>query len=511
MKTFVLDTNILLHDPNSVFSFGANEIVIPAIVLEELDSKKREQNEIGRNARYITRVIKELRKNNEGKLSTGLPLENGGILRIELNHISFNQVKDVFSEETNDNRIIAVVLNLKTEFENGLNNNLQIEINQLKKQFEDYKITYEEYWEQYYEKTGRLFTLISNDNLVVAKADTLGLKIEQYESDRVENLDSMHKGFHEVYVPSEIINKFYQFDGISLDEIDEYIRESIGITNNEEIEEHIYTQDFIILKDLHGSRQSGLGRVIRKGNSANLVTLIMEEEEKDASSYSGIWGIKSKNVQQKMLLELLLDPNVNLVVGLGAAGTGKTLLALAAGLQQVEIDRDYKKILAARPVIPMGKDIGYLPGEKEDKLRPWMQPIYDNLEFLLGLSDDEQNDKDHSDKRKKTVDEEIQNLKIEVEALTYIRGRSIPKQFLIIDEAQNLTGFEAKTLISRAGEGTKIILLGDPEQIDHPYLDATNNALTYVAERMKKEDDVGIIKLEKTERSVLAEKAAKLL
>lgn len=509
MKTFVLDTNILLHDPNSVFSFGANEVVIPAIVLEELDSKKREQTEVGRNARAITRIIKKLRKNHEGKLSTGLPLENGGILRIELNHISFEKLQDVFVEKTNDNRIIAVVMNLKQEFEDTLDEETKNKLAGLEKNFQEGYYDYEMYWGRYYELTGRLFTLISNDSLVVAKADTLGLKIDEYDNDRVESLDVVHKGFHTVHVPPEIIGAYYKNGELDLYDIEGYIKESLALKEDDDVKNFVYMQDFLILKDLHGSKQSGLGRVIRQGNSAKLVTLLLEEEEKEfkekGQEHPGIYGITSRNVQQKMLLELLLDPNVSLIVGLGQAGTGKTLLALAAALQQTEVDNEYKKILAARPVIPMGKDIGYLPGDKDEKMRPWMQPIYDNLEFLLGLEDEDGHD------GKRSIDEEVQKLKIEIEALTYIRGRSIPDQFILIDEAQNLSPHEVRTILTRAGEGTKIILLGDPEQIDHPYLDSTNNALTYVVERMKQEPDVGIVKLEKTERSKLAEKAAKLL
>lgn len=515
MKTFVLDTNILLHDPNSIFSFGANEIVIPAIVLEELDSKKREQSEIGRNARTISRIILGLRKSYKSKLNKGIPLENGGILRIELNHISFDKMEEIFLEKTNDNRILAVAMNLKTEFEQELDVEAKAKIKELYKQFENDEIHSDEMWESYYQITGRLFTLISNDNNVVVKADTLGINVEQYENDRVANLDIVHKGYHEVHVPSELINSFYEKKELKGEQLEAYIRASMGLKEDEALEDYIFTQDFVILKSQDGSKQSGLGRFLRTGNSSKLVSLVIDEEDNEYKvkgvANPGLWGVNPRNVQQRMFIELLLDPNVSLVLGIGPAGTGKTLLALAAALQLVEDEKSYRKVLAARPVIPMGKDLGFLPGDKDDKLRPWMQPIYDNLEFLLGIDKEESEYKDEEGNKRKTVDDEIKKLKIEIEALTYIRGRSIPFQFMFLDEAQNMSGFEGKTLISRAGEGTKIVLCGDPEQIDHPYLDSTNNALTYIAERMKKEPDVGIVRFVKTERSKLAEKAAKLL
>jgi PhoH-like ATPase len=213
-----------------------------------------------------------------------------------------------------------------------------------------------------------------------------------------------------------------------------------------------------------------------------------------------IWGIRPRNVQQTMAIELLLRKDIPLVTLIGKAGTGKTLLALASGLMQTEDYGDYKKLLVARPIVPVGKDLGFLPGEKEEKLRPWMQPIYDNLEYLFNV------------KKPGELDAILAGMgSIEVEALTYIRGRSIPDQFIIIDEAQNLTKHEVKTILTRVGERSKIVLMGDPEQIDHPYLDAYNNGLTYVVEKFKNEPVSGHVKLFKGERSGLAQLAADLL
>lgn len=472
-KIFVLDTNILLHDPNSINNFGKNEIVLPAIVLEELDNKKREQNEIGKNARQITRVIKELRKGHEGQLSKGVPLENGGVLRVELNHRSFEKLRDIFGEETNDNRIIAVAKNLYDE-----------------EQEKDEKIRKE-------------VVLVSNDGLVIAKADALELNVEMYEKDRIDDVDNIHTGNHTVSVPKEIIDTLYKNDEVPFEKIEPFLDKNHSV----------FVQDFFILKSLDGSKQSGLARLIVSQGKKVLTTLVVESKEFKDEYDDGVYGITPRNVQQIMTMELLMDPHVPLVALRGPAGTGKTLLALAAGLQQATGtgNGSYKKILAARSVIPVGKDIGYLPGDMNEKLRPWMQPIYDNLEFLLGYNNDEDEEDTYGKGQKRSLEDEVEQLNIQVEALTYIRGRSIPKQFIIIDESQNLSPYEVKTIISRAGEDTKIILLGDPEQIDHPYLDSTNNGLTHVIERMKQEHNVGIVYLEKTERSSLAEKAAKLL
>jgi PhoH-like ATPase len=388
-----------------------------------------------------------------------VPLETGGMLRVELNHISFEKMEKHFDVMKNDNRILAVALNLQEEEKEKENDQKEV-------------------------------VLVTNDILNGVKGDTLGVRVEKYENDRlVDNLESVHTGFHTAYVPVEYIDEFYKNEYLELSKLKEYI----DLDN-------VYQQDFFILKDENGSSSSGLGRVVHSNGKLRLVTLVMGKEEE-------VWGVKPKNVQQRMFLELLMDPNVSLVCGLGQAGTGKTLLALAAALTQTEEEHEYKKILAARPVIAMGKDIGYLPGEKNEKLRPWMQPIYDNLEFLFDI-DEDSNDKNG---QKTTIETIVDGLNLEIEALTYIRGRSIPRQFMIIDEAQNLSKHEVKTIISRVGEGTKIVLLGDPEQIDHPYLDATNNGLTYTVEKMKQEPDVGIVRLAKTERSTLAEKAAKLL
>ncbi|HYK71874.1 MAG TPA: PhoH family protein [Pseudoneobacillus sp.] len=440
-KIYVLDTNVLLQDPYTIFSFEDNEVVIPAVVLEEVDSKKRYMDEVGRNARMVSKLLDSLRET--GKLHEKIELENGGYLRIELNHRSFQQLQEIFVEKTNDNRILAVAKNL--------------------------------YLEEETKENGRKVILVSKDALVRVKADAIGLYAEDFLSDRVIEDESIYTGFLEVYIPVEILGRFYEKGELLLSEI---------------VNHPFYPNQFLIMKDALGGSASAIGMVDKTGKKV----------KKLAINQDHVWGIHPRNVQQTMAIELLLRKDIPLVTLIGKAGTGKTLLALASGLMQTEDYGEYKKLLVARPIIPVGKDLGYLPGEKQEKLRPWVQPIYDNLEFLFNT------------KKPGELDAILAGMgSIEVEALTYIRGRSIPDQFIIIDEAQNLTKHEVKTILTRVGEGSKIVLMGDPEQIDHPYLDAYNNGLTYVVERFKEQSVAGHVKLLKGERSGLARLAAELL
>lgn len=442
-KVYVLDTNVLLQDPNAVFAFEDNEVIIPAVVLEEIDSKKRNADELGRNARTVSRLLDGFRE--RGRLHDGIELDNGGSLKVELNHRSFQKLHEVFGEMTNDNRILAVALNY--------------------------------YLEEQQTGDPRPVVLVSKDTLVRIKADVLGINAEDYLTDRVVSSNDLYAGYLTVHVHPGIIDSFYNSRFLPVSELDAYVQK-------------FQPHEFVILKDELGTSKSALLKA--SGDGKKLEPLYLSNDP--------VWGIGARNVQQRMALELLLNDDIPLVTLTGKAGTGKTLLTLAAGLMKIEDERKYKKLLIARPVVPMGKDIGYLPGEKDEKLRPWMQPIYDNLEFLFDT--------------KKTGD--IEKIlagmgSIQVEALTYIRGRSIPGQFIIIDEAQNLSKHEVKTIVSRVGEGSKIVLVGDPAQIDHPYLDAYSNGLTYVVERFKDQQLSGHIHLERGERSHLAQLAADLL
>ncbi len=438
-KVYVLDTNVLLQDPNAIYRFEQNEVIIPAVVLEEIDSKKRYQDEIGRNARKVARMLDGLR--TQGALYSGVTLPDGGILRVELNHRSFLRLHKSFPEATNDNRILAVAVNLQHE---------------------------EDATEQ-----PRQVILVSMDALLRIKADALGLAAEDYKNDRVIEEDDVYSGYVKIAVEGSLIDRFYEQRMLPVADL--------------ALSSALHANQFVLLTETLVAKHSALTRY-------NPVSRQLEPLRFDTGA---VWGIQPRNAQQKMALELLLTDHIPLVTLAGKAGTGKTLLSLAAGLFKVEDEHRYNKLVVARPIVPLGNDLGYLPGEKEEKLRPWMQPIYDNLEYLF------------QSKRPGDLDRILSGLgSIQVEALTYIRGRSIANQFILIDEAQNLTKHEVKTILSRVGEGSKIVLMGDPDQIDNPYLDATNNGLTYVVERLKDEKLSGHVRLIKGERSALAQLVA---
>jgi PhoH-like ATPase len=437
-KYFVLDTNIILFDPQSIYKFGDNEVVIPLTVIEEVDHFKKDQNEIGRNARHFSRMIDALRK--KGPLGDGIPLDKGGMLRVVF--ITEEILKNLgISGDIPDNRILSVAADL------------------VKKHGSE-KVTF-----------------ISKDINLRLKADALRIPAEDYDAASV-SIEELYSGVGVFEVPSEDIGTFYSEKRLVIDN------------------PSLYPNQFVILRDQSNPSHSAIGRFdVRLGA---VVPLIRSSE--------GVWGLHPKNVEQSFALDLLLNEDIQLVSLVGKAGTGKTLLAIAAGLHKTLDEGKYQRLLVSRPIFPMGRDVGYLPGDLEQKLNPWMQPIFDNLEFLMG-------GQDRGPRRAvaRSVQELMSQGMINIEPLTYIRGRSIPNQYMIVDEAQNLTPHEIKTILTRAGDNTKIVLTGDCYQIDNPYVDSASNGLAHVVERFKSEEIAGQISLVKGERSPLAELASNLL
>ncbi len=437
-KTFILDTNVLLLDPTAINKFGPqNKVFIPLTVVEELDKFKKDQNEIGRNARYFARLIDGLR--SKGSLMQGVPLENGGMLVISVVKDRRVAQGEGLNPLVNDNLILASAVALKEAGEN--------------------------------------VTLITKDINLRLKSDAVGVKAEDYETTDI-SIDELYSGQRSVEMDLERIELF---------EKERFLKIETGEIPS------IYPNEYLILTDRNNPFKKALGRYhLRKGG---IVPLIRPKE--------GVWGIHPKNIEQQFALDALLNNEINLVSLVGKAGTGKTLLAIAAGLECAITKQNYSRVLVSRPIVPMGRDLGFLPGDINEKLGPWMQPIFDNIDFLFGNQ--------RARNEMTTWDELINQGLLHVEPLTYIRGRSLPGQFMIVDESQNLTPHEIKTIITRAGEGTKIVLTGDSEQIDNPYLDSLNNGLVYCIDRLKGEDIVAHAKLQVGERSPLSEIASKLL
>ncbi len=438
-KNFILDTNVLLHDPRSIFGFGDNNVVVPIYVIEEIDNFKRDLSSLGRNARQVSRYLDDFRAT--GNLREGVPLgPEKGSIRVVITERQLS--KDLTTDgHAVDNRILATALDLRDR-----------------------------------EKLPAVF--VTKDTNLRIRADALGLHAEDYDIEEV-NLDTLWTGVAEVDADAQQVNDFY----------------TQGFVPVEPGGDPPPPNEFVVLRDRVNAQHSAVGKY--SATRQAYVPLIKMPKE-------GVWGIRPRNKEQSFAMDLLLNDEIRLVTIVGKAGTGKTLLAIAAGLQKTMEEAVYQKLLVSRPIFPLGRDIGYLPGNVEEKLNPWMQPIFDNVEYLMNLS--------HSDKKSGRGYHELVDLGImEIEPLTYIRGRSIPNQFIIVDEAQNLTPHEVKTIITRVGDGTKIVLTGDPYQIDNPYVDATNNGLIHVANRFKTERLAGHVTMTKGERSPLAELAANLL
>jgi len=436
--TYVLDTSVYLHDADSIYDFGRNDIVVPLKVLEEIDRHKQKQTMVGANARKIIRCFDTLR--GRGDLTKGVRIEKGkGILCAK----TINEIDDLppdLDPSVPDHMIVGTALKVARESEK------------------------------------RKVVLVSRDINLRVIGDSLGLKTEDYNPDKVvKDSSELYTGLKEILVPQETIDSLYTGEDIHLDE--SHAKKACP-------------NQFYMLTSNQNEKSTALARFADNGKPIRPVI-----DYRKVSN--GIWGVSPKNREQNYALDLLMDPNLPIVTLVGKAGCGKTLLAVAAGLEQViGKSASYDRMIVSRPVQPMGRDIGFLPGTIEEKMAPWLAPIQDNLEFLMG---------------KDNIGLYTEKGIIEVEALTYIRGRSISRAFIIIDESQNLTSHELKTIITRVGEGTKIVLTGDIEQIDNAYINETSNGLAYAVEKLKSSELSGHITLTKGERSQVATLASEVL
>lgn len=436
---FVLDTNVLLHDPNAIYAFEG-DVVIPMAVIEEIDKIKKERSDRGRAARTISRLL--CGHQEKTPLSKGSPLPNGRKLFV---------IIDDLEGASPDKRIISVAANYKF-------------IGRGKAQ----------------SKT----ILVSNDLNVRIQGDASGVEVQGYDNKLEADSSEIYSGISDLEIPADDIESFFQDGGVEL-EFDQA---------------EPAPNEFLLLT-------SGTSSALAQWNAGAGAALKLEHADRKA------YGLHGRNKEQKFALEALFDRSVEIVTMVGVAGTGKTLLAIAAGLQQVE-DGNYDKVVVTRPVVEMGKGIGYLPGDMKEKLGPLMQPIADNVEFLVN-GDKQKKSKPRRDgqaQQQRTAMDDLEMFgQLEVAALPWIRGRTMPRQFIIVDEAQNLTHHEVKTIISRAGEGSKVVLTGDPDQIDCKEVDALTNGLSIVVDAFRGEENAAHVTLTKGERSRLAEQAARLL
>ena len=434
-KTYVLDTNVFLTNAKSIFSFNNNDIIIPLKVLEEIDKHKKRQDGVGLNARASIRTLDRLRE--RGNLHKGVRLGKGkGILSVKMYNPA---LMPIGLDETNaDNQIVTTALTEKQD------------------------------------NPKRKVIVISRDINMRIKCDALNILTQDYIEDQiVSDVQDLYEGFKSHLVDDQIIDRFYAGEDIIAADIDGKFKPN----------------QYVMLLSSSNPKHTALVKFVN-----NNIPLKKINEYKN----KGIWSLRARNKEQAFALDMLMNEDIPIISMIGAAGCGKTLLALATGLDQVLEQNIYKKLVVSRPVQPIGRDIGFLPGTLEEKMRPWIMPIQDNLEFLMGDSKD-------------TMALLMEQGTIEIEALTYIRGRSISNAFVIIDEAQNLTVHELKTIVTRIGENSKIVLTGDIEQIDNTYLDATSNGLSYAIEKFKNHEIAAHITLKKGERSKVATLASKIL
>jgi PhoH-like ATPase len=430
-KTYLLDTNVYMTSVEAIYSFGEHNIVIPTVVLDEIDKHKHRQDLAGANARRLNRLLDDLR--SVGSLNTGVELKEGrGNVRVIEHHP--NCIPIGLKSDSSDNKIIGAALTL-------LDNDLDV-------------------------------IVVSRDINLRVKCDAYGITCEDYELDKVvESADEMYGGIEHRSVPYHVIDSVYVGQG--------FIDDS-----------SLFPNQYLVLTGEDHPKKSAL---VRYNDQTKFLMRLTKRKPNS-------WGFSARNKEQEFALDALYDSGIDVVSLVGRAGTGKTLLALAAGLDQVlgrDSDYPYKKLIVTKPIEPVGKDIGFLPGTIEDKLMPWLAPIKDNLESLIG--------------DRTAMEMYMEQGTIEIEAMTFIRGRSISNAYIIVDEAQNMTAHEIKTILTRVGEGTKIILTGDVQQIDNSYVDAESNGLTYVVEKFKPYDITAHVTLTKGERSRLATLSADIL
>lgn len=442
-KNYVIDTSVFLTDSNCLFKFDNNDLFIAYKVLEEIDKHKKRQDSVGFHARQTIKTLDELR--SQGSLSKGIRLGKGkGLLKVEE---ASNELPGALSMQVPDHQILGVALAVKEQHPK------------------------------------RKTVMVSRDINMRVIADAIGLISEDYETGKVvDDADKIYTGFQEMSIDDELIERYYSDEEMYFDELFQ-----------EEHKVKLYPNQFLILNSLANPKKSALAR------------FVLDEKpiQKIRDDYRALtMGIFPRNKEQKFAYDLLFDESIPFVSLIGKAGSGKTLMAIAAGMEQTlslnPKNNKYRKIVVSRPVQPMGKDIGFLPGDMKEKMLPWLMPIQDNMETILGED-------------KVYLDEYVARGKIEIEALSYIRGRSINNAFMIIDEAQNLTAHEVKTILTRVGENTKIVLTGDIEQIDNIYTNETSNGLTYAIEKFKSYDISGHITFLKGERSRLATISSKIL
>jgi len=439
----VLDISVLINSPEALYDFPDKEVVIPVCVLEELDYIRMDLGEKGRSAQIITRILDECRR--LGSLSEGVRLPNGGKLRIDLSEPDTGSLPYRPDLKNISNKILAVAWIL-------------------------------------YQKS-RKVVFVSQDENLRTKADILNVPTICYRAKRLDD-SILYSGMHRYEVDNQKLRMLEKKSSISKDDV---------FSEKQEIKD-INPNEGLLLLNAEIPNED----VLTKYNSE-------KEQFEKVSKEQGVWGIQARNPEQQLALALLQDPKISIVTLSGKSGTGKTLLALAVGLQQMLVENNYSCILASRPIFPMGRDLGYLPGDAQEKLEPWMQPIFDNLELLLNKTSGKSNSKRDS------YHELINRGILVVEPLTYIRGRTIPNQYMIVDEAQNLTPHEMKTIATRVGKGTKIVLTGDPNQIDNPDLNLSSNGLSVLVESFKGSSMSGHVRFTSCERSPLADLAATLL